>query len=665
MNNPSTTPFSSSSEAKSSGLIFGRVGLVVMFIGLTSIYLLIANILEKIGLGLIELFAMVIFVPVTVYLVAAFTNRISGSWGQEDLGQFTQAGGTVDTWTNAMAGTAEWFSLLFIITIVAALSMTNHDAVAIITGVFCGFAVASILIIPKLTNQFPLTLSKIISSNLSNTGLIGRLLQLITAAIIILCSMIFLVTQVEAGSHIITLYFPINRNWAGILLLTPVIITLVSGGMRSLTMANMLLIWLIGAAILVPLIWLSIDITGNPIPQLSFGNGALQPILQLEEQLVQLNSEELGEEFEQGNFIQIAGFANFFASVICIMAATSMMPQLYSRISCSSGISTRIRTTGWMMLFIALLISALPAFVIFTKFEIYHDLIGLPLIRLENEIGWLLNWANTDNGQLALVCGRPAVDLQTIIVACGNDPEYVLIPSDLKISPLVSLLGASEITDMPAIISALSFAGLLSASTTTAAISMMVIVNSVNEFLFVIKGESTDKHFDYATTDPASSTPGIPVAKQSTTPIARHLFVSRLMLLAIAAGSIWLAGIIAIPITNLFLWALLLLASTIFPVMILVLWWKYATELGVLMGIICAISASIYLIISIEYGADWIFQNGDEQFWTIPFSKEPLKLLNSAIIIIPVTVCIVVFTSITDRAISNKLKARKQLLIKE
>ncbi len=659
MNNHSTSPFSSSSEAKSSGFMFGRVGLVVLFIAMTSTYFLIVNILGKIGLELSQLLVMAIFVPVTVYLVAAFTNRISGSWGQEDLGQFTQAGGSIDIWTNAMSGTAEWFSLLFIVSIVTALSMTNHDAMAIITGVFCGFAVASILIIPKLTNQIPLTLSKIISSNLSNSGFTGRLLQLITAAIIILCSMAFLVAQVEAGSHIISLYFPINSNWAGVLLLTPVTIAVVSGGMRSLTVANMLLIWLIGAAVLVPLIWLSIDITGNPIPQLSFGNGALQPILQLEEQLVQINSEELGEEFEQGNFAQITGFANFIASMICVMAATSVMPQLYSRISCSSGISTRIRTTGWMMLFIAFLVSALPAFVIFMKFEIYHDLIGLPLLRLENEIDWLLNWANIDNGQLALVCGQPAVDLQSIILACGNDPEYILTPSDLEINPLVALLGASEISGMPVIISAISFAGLLSASTTTAAVLMMVIVNSVNEFLFVIKGETTDRHFDHAPNDSTSTSPEFPIIEQSTTPIARHLFVSRLMLLAIAAGSIWLAGIIAIPITNLYLWALLLLASTIFPVMILVLWWKYTTELGALMGTIGAISTSIYVIISIEYGADWIFQNGDEQLWTIPFSNESLKLLNSAIMIIPVTVCIVVVTSVTDRAISKKWKTRE------
>jgi|GEM_PF-6724058 len=654
MNNPSTTPFSSSSESKSSGLIFSRARLVVMFIALTATYLLIANILEIIGLDLTELIAMVLFVPIMVYLVVAYTNRISGSWGQEDLGQFTQAGGGIDSWTNAMAGAAEWFSLAFIITLFAALSMTNHDAVAILTGVFCGFAVISMVIIPRLSDRFPLTLSKIISTNLSNSGVDVRSTQLSIAAIVVVCSMVFLVAQVEAGSDIITLYFPINRNWAGILLLTPVIITVVSGGMRSLTIANMLLIWFIGATILVPLVWLSIDITGIPIPQLSFGNGALQPLQLLERQLVQINSGELGKEFEQGNFTQVAGFMSFLASVVCVMAATSMMPQLYSRVSCSSDISARMRSTGWMMLFIALLASALPAFVIFTKFEIYHDLIGLPLIRLENEIDWLLNWATMGDGQLALICGQPAVDIDAIISACGNDPDYVLIPSDLTINSLVPLLGIGEITDMPAIISALSFAGLLSASTTAAAISMMVIANSISEFLFVDKSETTDKQVDYATTLSASSMPVIPATEQSTTPIARHLFVSRLMLLAMAASSICLAGFIAVPATHLFLWALLLLAGTVFPVMVLVLWWKKMTELGVLMGIISAVSTSFYLIISMEFGSDWVFQNGDEKLWNIPLSNQPLKLLNAAIIVMPITFCVVIVTSVTEKAFTKR-----------
>ena len=662
MNNNSTTPFSSSREAKSSKFKFGRVWLVAIFIGLTSVYLLIGNILGKIGLGLIEIFTMVIFVPVLAYLIAAFINRISGSWGQGDLGQFTQAGGSVDSWTNSMAGTAEWVSLLFIITLISALSMTNHDAIAIISGVFCGFAIASILIIPKLTNQAPLTLSKIISSQFSNSNSnsTGHALQLAVATIIILCSMAFLVAQVETGSQLITLHFPISPGWAGIILLAPVLITVISGGMRSLTIAHLLLVWLIGAALIIPVIWLSFEITGNPIPQLSYGNGALQPILQLEEQLVQINSGELGKEFEQGNFSQLSGFANFFAITFCMMAATSVMPQLYSRIGCSSNVSTRIRTTGWMILFIAVLISALPAFVIFMKFEIYDDLIGLPLNRLENEIGWLVNWANIDGGQLVRVCGRSAVDFQAIVLACGNDSEYVLIPTDLEINPLVTLLGIGEITGMPIIISALLLAGLLSASATTAAILMIVIVNSASECLFLFREKNTVDHFDQITKNIALPLPKIPIAEQKATPVAKHLFVSRLLLLFTASSSIWFAGTLAIPSANLSLWGLLVLAGSIFPVLILVLCWKHATQRGALTGLVCAIVAATYLITSIEYGGDWIYQSGDEKIWVLPFSNVPLNLLNSGIIIIPLTFCIVIAISVADRASSKMWKAREQ-----
>ncbi len=660
MNNRLGSPFKTSSQIESSGLGYSPVILPVFVVGLTSAYLLIANILGKIGLDQAGLFGMVTIIPVIVFLVTAFGTRISGSWGSQDLALFTRAGGNINAWSNALAGTAEWFSLYLIIGIISALSATNHDASAILTGAFCGFAFMAILIFPKLPQQGPLTLARIITSRLHYSNFATHLLRFSIAIIVILCAMAFLVGQIKAGSDVIVLYFPMSRTWASILLLAPVVITLLSGGMRSLTIANMLLVWLIGAAILLPVIWLSFHITGNPVPQLSYGNGALQPIMQLEEQLAQISSSDLDNEFELGNFGRFSSFSSFFATVVSMMAGTLALPLLYSRISCSTGVAIRLRSIGWMLILIALLVSTLPAFVVFTKFEIYRDLVGLPVIRLENGMDWLMNWANIDEGKLALICGKPAFDLQSIIAACGNDPEYVLMPSDLQINPIVTLLGSSEVTEMPSVFSAVSFAGLLSASATTAGIAMMVVINSASEdLIFSDKKISTAKSDVEAAnlnSDPLSTSQHTSPA----TPVARRLFVSRIMLIVLWAGGVWLADVTPLPVTDISLWAFSLAAGTISPVLLLAIWWKPTTAFGALTGILPGFAASIYLMISIEYGSDWIAYNGDELVWLIPFSDQPLKVVNTAILIMPIIIVIAMITSFGDGMIRKSRASHRQ-----
>jgi cation/acetate symporter len=453
---------------------------------------------------------------------------------------------------------------------------------------------------------------------------------------VIFCAMGILIAQIAAGSDVLILYFPMPVTWAAIALLAPVVLATLAGGMRSLTIANMLAMWVIGAALLLPAIWLSARITGNPIPQWSYGSGALQPILQLEEQLAQLSETQAASG--RGNFAEISGGLGFLATILCMMAGTAALPLLYSRITCSTGIATRTRSIGWILVFVALLASIMPAFVIFINFEIYRDVVGLPVNELEDGIDWLMNWASFGRGNHALVCGSPAYDIQAITAACGNDPDHVLVPSDLHFSPLMTLLGAGTIADMPSVYSAITFAGLLSASATTAGIAMMVIVNTANDELIFPDNFISGKN----------STSRMPA------PIARRLFVSRLLLIVLCVSGIWLAEIIPAPATDFTLWAFGLAAGAIFPVLVLSIWWKPITTLGGLTGVISGFFVTFYLTVSIEYGPDWIAQNGDESIWLIPLSGEPVRAINAAIIGIPIAVITIIAVSTAEKHIRNR-----------
>ena len=619
---------------------------MIGFIALTAIYLIVANILGKIGLDQSGLYTMGIFVPVGVFLVAGVATRITGTRGLGGIDEFRRAAGKIDAVGNAMAGSAEWFSLFFIVGIIAALTSTNHDGISISVGALAGLAFIAIFVLPKLPPQTTISLPDLITTKADGFEFGKKLLGPALAIIAIFCALLFLIAQIGAGSHVLLLQFPLSVRWAAGLLLMPVVFTLLASGMRGLTFANILLIWVIAAAILLPVVWLSMRITGNPFAQLSYGDGALQPILELEEQLVSSNLQNSGVGFQQGNFSKLSDFWNFLATVICITAGTAAMPLLYSRIACTTGYASRTRSIGWMLIIAALLLSALPAFVIFMKFEVYRDLVGLSLEQLGSEVDWLMNWAKFEGGNHALVCGSPATDLQAMILACGNNREHVLMPSDLNFSPLMTLVGAGEISNMPSIYSAISFAGILSACATTAGIAIMVIVNMASENLIFLGKNSPagDSHIN------------------SHAPIVRRLFVSRLLVLSLAVVSIWLVQIIPAPVTDFSLWSLGLAASAIFPPLILAIWWKPMTAFGALTGAVAGFGAIAYLTITLEYGSDWIAQNGNEPVWMVPIIDKQLRPMNAAIVVMPIGILLIVLTSAAENLVQKWWKGRRQIL---
>ncbi len=615
--------------------------LLVVFIASASAYLLLASILGKIGLGQIWLNGMVLVIPVWIFIFAGYSTSISSAAGLAGIEEFKRAGGLVRAGVNAMSAAAEWLSLIVIIGLFAALADTNHNGIAIIIGAYCGFAFVAIFILPKLQRQDLVSLPAAILSGMRGSKMELNLLRVAIAILVILSAAIFFIAQIGAASRVLTLHFPISNQMAALALLTPVVITLLAGGMRALSLANIMLIWVIGAGLLLPAIWLSIDITGNPIPQLSYGDGALQPILQLETQLLQNDTSLAEKGFEQGNFTNLSGFADFLATVMSMMAAIAALPLLYSRLACTSGIAERTRTIGWTMLIVGLLVSVLPAFVIFMKFEIYRNFVGLPLNQLADGLEWVMAWARFENGDHALICGSTAIDLATIITACGNNIGHVLVPSDLQFSALMQLLGAGELSNMPAIYSAITFAGVLAAAVTAAGIAIMVVVNTASTELVFFRDREPFTKSEITNTAPV------------LTPIARRLFVSRLLIILLAAAGIWLAGDESLAAWNIFLWVFALTAATIFPILILALWWRGSTALGGLSGILAGFAAIVYFAFAIEFGPDLIIGDSNGQIWRLPFSDKPLRAMNLAIVIIPFTIAITIGVSIAQNLVKK------------
>ncbi len=640
-NNNLSSTVSSQQWTNSLGSKIGSAAWLIIFGCFVVLYLVVANVLGKIGIGQFAQFTMVLGIPVVIFLVAAIAAPISAYKG---FGQFQNVGATLGPIQNGLASASEWLSILFVVTLLTTFLNDSHDGLAIVMGVFLGFAIMALFVVPKLPKRMSASLANTIVRAAEKTSTkitrFSKLSRIALSVIVVLSILPFLLAQIEFASDVLLLQFSISRYWAGFLLTAPVMVAILVGGMRALTFANILLFFVIFTALLFPAIWLSYDISSSIIPQLGYGDSALQLILGLEEQLIEETNSASKSHTAFANFKQIIGFPDFLTTMLCASAATAAMPFLHARMSTTTGTTNQARSMAWVLILVGLVISLIPALAIFLQFEIYRNFVGLPLSQLGEGVAWLTKWNNIGLGnanQQVLICGAPATDYQTIIKACGGDFNYALLPSDIKVSSFALIFGANEITEMPSVFAAFLYTGVLSAAATSIGIAIMVIVNTLTSMLMNAPDE-------YLEEQPDSFVPA---------PVTQNLFVSRVFMLVLVTCVIWVCGKYTLPTSDMALWTFALVAGAIFPVLMLALWWKQFTPLGAAIGAITGFLLTVYMLTNFAFGPDWIIASGDERLWMFPLSSIEIDSLNSAVIAIPAAIIVGVLTSLAQNQISK------------
>ena len=620
---------------------------MIIFGCFVALYLVVANVLGKIGIGQFPQFAMVLGIPVVVFLVAAISAPISAYKGFD---QFQKVGATLGPIQNGLASASEWLSILFVVMLLTTFLGDSHDGLAIIMGVFLGFATMALLVVPKLPNRISASLANTIVWAVEKTPnksmYLSKFSRMVLSAIVVLSILPFLLAQIEFGSDVLLLQFSVPSYWAGVLLTAPVMVAILVGGMRALTFANILLFFVILTAILFPVIWLSYDISASIIPQLGYGDSALQLIFGLEEQLIEETKSHTESRSALANFKQIIDFPDFLTTMLCASAATAALPFLHARMATTTGRTNQIRSMAWVLIFVGLVISLIPALAIFLQFEIYRNFVGLPLSQLGEGVAWLSKWGNIGSGgigQQMLICGAPATDYQAIINACGSDFNYALLPSDIKVSPFALVFGVNEITEMPSVFSAFLYTGVLSAAATSIGIAIMVTVNTLTSMLMNAPDE-------YLAERSESFLPA---------PVTQNLFVSRVFMLVIMTCVIWICGKYTLPAYDMALWTFALVAGAIFPVLMLALWWKSLTPLGAAMGAIVGFLLIAYMLANLAFDLDWVIFSGDNKMWKVPFSSIVIGPHNAAVIAIPSAIIVGVFVSLAQNFLLQRSQSDK------
>ncbi len=447
----------------------------------------------------------------------------------------------VPAFFNGMAMAGDWMSAATFVSMAGTLWLLGYEGLAYILGWTGGFVILLMLLAPYLRKFGQFTIPDFIAARYE-----GNLARIVAALIGVMISFTYVTAQVTGIGIIMTRFLGVNYLVGVAVGLSAVLFCSYLGGMRAITWTQAAQSIVLILAYLAPVTLLSLRDTGIALPQLMYGR-ALEEIVRLE--LLQGISNSYVTPFTHWTIW------NYVALMLCLMLGTAGMPHILVRFYTVPDSGSARRTVGWAILFIALLYLTAPAYAAFSRWEVLQNVVGRPIGAVPE---WAVNWRNA--GLLAIQ------DL---------NGDGILQFDELRIDPDVVVLATPEIAGLPETIAALVAAGGLAAALSTADGLLLVISSALS-------------HDFYARTlNPAAST-------QTRLALSRAaVFVAAVLATIVAVRRL---GIIV----QLVAWAFSFAAATLFPVLVLGVFWKRANGRGAVAGMIAGLAITLgYMLLNV------------------------------------------------------------------
>ncbi len=243
---------------------------------------------------------------------------------------------------------------------------------------------------------------------------------------------------------------------------------------------------------------------------------------------------------------------NFLALMFVLMVGTAALPHILMRYYTTPGVQDARKSVAWSMFFIFLLYVTAPAYAVFAKWEVYHNLVGSSLDILPD---WVASW-----GKVGMV---HIDDLNT---------DGILQLAELTLNTDVIVLATPEIAGLPYVVSGLVAAGGLAAALSTADGLLLTISNALSHDLY------------YKVINPAAST-------------HRRLLISKSQLLIVAVVAAWVASLRPDNILFMVGLAFSIGASAFFPALVLGIFWKRANRAGAVAGMVVGLAVTLFYVV--------------------------------------------------------------------
>ena len=374
--------------------------------------------------------------------------------------EFYVAGGGIHPVINGMATAADWMSAASFISMAGIISFLGYGGSQYLMGWTGGYVLLALCLAPYLRKFGKFTVPDFIGERYYSQT--ARTVALICAIFI---SFTYVVGQMKGVGVAFSRFLEIPYDLGVVIGIGIVFFYAVLGGMKGITYTQVAQYCVLIFAFTVPAIFISLQATGNPIPQVGFGSKTLDGVYLLEN----LNQLSVDLGFEKYTDINRTTLINVFFITAALMFGTAGLPHVIVRFFTVPKVRDARISAGWALLFISLLYTTAPAVAAFAKVNLINTVSNAKYAEMPQ---WFKNWENT--GLLEFDDKNADGVIQYVA-----DTEV----NELTIDRDIMVLANPEIANLPAWVIGLIVAGGLAAALSTAAGLLLVISTSISHDL--------------------------------------------------------------------------------------------------------------------------------------------------------------------------------------
>src|SRR6056300_498378 len=374
---------------------------------------------------------------------------------------FYVAGGGVSPLANGMATAADWMSAASFISMAGIISFTGYDGSVYLMGWTGGYVLLALLLAPYLRKFGKFSVPDFIGERYYS-----KTARLVAVFCALLVSFTYVAGQMRGVGVVFSRFLEVDITSGVIIGMIIVLFYAVLGGMKGITYTQVAQYCVLIFAFMVPAIFISIQMTGNPIPQLGMGGTVLDGSgMYLLEKLNGLSTELGFNQYTDGSKDMI----DIFAITLALMVGTAGLPHVIVRFFTVKKVKDARKSAGLALLLIAVLYTTAPAVAVFARVNLIETVSDKSYDVMPE---WFKNWEKT--GLLTFEDKNQDGNVQYV-----QNPET----NELKVDRDIMVLANPEIANLPAWVIALVAAGSLAAALSTAAGLLLVISASVSHDL--------------------------------------------------------------------------------------------------------------------------------------------------------------------------------------
>ena len=416
---------------------------------------------------------IVVGLSFALYIGIAIWSRASSTK------EFYVAGGSVSPISNGMATAADWMSAASFISMAGMIAFAGYGGSVFLMGWTGGYVLLALMLAPYMRKYGKFTVPEFIGERFYS-----KAARIVAVICLIIVSVTYVIGQMKGVGVAFSRFLETDYNTGLYIGMGIVFFYAVLGGMKGITYTQIAQYVVLIFAYTVPAVFISLNLTGNPIPQLGLGGSTVDgtPLLVKLDRVVT----DLG--FNEYTTSVNGGKLNMFVYTLTLMIGTAGLPHVIIRFFTVPKVSDARLSAGWALVFIAILYTTAPAVAAMARLNLTETIQTGPVgeaasnLEYEKRPEWFKNWEKTGlltfedkNGD-----GRIQYynDKNESFKAEGwNGNEMSKIDNDIIV------LANPEIAKLPGWVIALVVAGGLAAALSTAAGLLLAISSAISHDL--------------------------------------------------------------------------------------------------------------------------------------------------------------------------------------